>query len=166
MRVRVSIIVWGLAVAGCLGSSCAQIPAAQGAESPVADVRDLLTGLESLRNNSQYREEVLKHVGNSEEFAAAWAELTSRLQPPPQAPAVDFGRERVVIYSPGQQKTGGHRLQLKPVRGQAGWLIEHLLPGRGCITTSQMTSPLLVLAVPFAIPTDQIRIITRKVDCP
>lgn len=104
--------------------------------------------------------------------AAAWSALWARItrgQDPSSVPAVDFGREMVLVAAMGRRATGGYTVTIEAVDEAGGeWVarVAEQSPGPRCGTTQAVTSPVDVVVVPH---TDRpIRWVVRPVvhDCP
>jgi hypothetical protein len=97
-------------------------------------------------------------------WEAAWRELQAGLAAGP-APAVDFGREMVVVVAAGQKSSGGHAVRVDGTsQGADGGLVVHVTatsPGEGCMSTMALTSPVDVVRVPRA--PGAVRSVTRNV---
>ena len=89
------------------------------------------------------------------EWEAAWKTLASA-QPTPPLPAVDFGREMVLVVSSGTRPTGGWSITIERVERVGEALHVSVLetsPGRYCMTAQVLTHPAAAVAVPrFAGP--------------
>jgi len=80
----------------------------------------------------------------------AWAQLWSRLGLGDR-PEVDFDKELVVAVASGQQRTGGFIITVDRVTQQQGELAVQVVetsPGPNCMTTSELTQPVEVVAIP------------------
>ncbi len=87
--------------------------------------------------------------------AAAWSALWPRIAgpagPPHAAPAVDFGREMVLVAAMGQRPTGGYSIEIASVTAAGGELVANVVeqrPGPRCGTTQALTAPVDVVAIP------------------
>lgn len=98
-------------------------------------------------------------IGQAERFVvdepAQWEEVWGRLwnhhQPRPAAPAVDFGRELVIVAAMGWRATGGHSIRVDQARSYADHVTVHVretAPGRGCVVTQATTAPVDVVKIP------------------
>ena len=86
--------------------------------------------------------------------ANAWAQFWSELGVG-ERPEVDFSRELVIAVASGQQPTGGFSIAVEQVSQKQGELTIRVVetgPGRNCVTTSELTQPVEVVAVPQAEP--------------
>jgi len=86
--------------------------------------------------------------------ANAWAQFWSELGVG-ERPEVDFSRELVIAVASGQQRTGGFSIAVEQVSQKQGDLTIRVVetgPGRNCVTTSELTQPVEVVAVPQAGP--------------
>jgi hypothetical protein len=87
--------------------------------------------------------------------AAQWQTLWQRIfrlqQPQPGAPAVDFGRETVVVAAMGVRNTGGYVITVDSVTATADAVHVHVTessPGSRCFTTQALTAPVHAVAIP------------------
>jgi PrcB C-terminal len=86
--------------------------------------------------------------------ANAWAQFWSQLGMG-ERPEVDFTRELVIAVASGQQPTGGFSIAVEQASQKQGELTIRVVetsPGRNCVTTSELTQPVEVVAVPQAEP--------------
>jgi hypothetical protein len=86
-------------------------------------------------------------VRDSATFAAAWSRLALGESP---APAIDFGREVVLIATMGTQRTGGYAIGIDTVRVQGDTLVAVVRlghPGAGCMLMQMLTDPIAVVRV-------------------
>ena len=66
---------------------------------------------------------------------------------------MDFTRHIVVIVAMGRQVSGGHSIRVVAVDRQASGVVVRAIaqePGRGCISTANITSPADVVVLPFS----------------
>ncbi len=82
----------------------------------------------------------------------AWAQFWSRLGLGDR-PEVDFEKELVIAVASGQQRTGGFAIAVDRVSQKEGELTIQVVetsPGPNCMTTSELTQPVDVVAIPRA----------------
>lgn len=86
---------------------------------------------------------------------AQWQAAVSRIfrlqQPQPVAPAVDFGREAVVLAAMGTRNTGGYTITVDSATATAEAIhvfVTERSPGRACVTTQALTAPVHAVAIP------------------
>ena len=85
---------------------------------------------------------------------AAWEATWPRLHrsgPPGAAPAVDFGRDMVVVVALGERPSGGFGVRVDALESDgAGALVRYTStePGPDCMTTQALTAPVEAVAVP------------------
>lgn len=90
-------------------------------------------------------------IRTQEEWQTFWAELYSRRSEPPLLPAVNFANEMVLVASAGQKSTGGYTIDIRELYTHAGELFAIVLetsPGSGCVLTTALTAPVVVMRVP------------------
>jgi hypothetical protein len=96
------------------------------------------------------------HTGVAEPLRAiirdpnAWAQFWSRLGLGDR-PEVDFSKELLIAVASGQQRTGGFSITVDRVTNHEGELMVQVLetsPGPNCMTTSELTQPVDVVAIP------------------
>jgi hypothetical protein len=82
--------------------------------------------------------------------ANAWAEFWSELGVGDR-PEVDFSRDLVVAVAAGQRSSGGHEIAVEQVAESNGELtigVVETTPGPNCMTSSALTQPVDVVAIP------------------
>lgn len=82
--------------------------------------------------------------------ANAWAEFWSELGVGAR-PEVDFSRDLVVAVAAGQRPSGGHEIAIEQIAQSNGELtigVVEIAPGPNCMTTSTLTQPVDVVAIP------------------
>jgi hypothetical protein len=82
--------------------------------------------------------------------ANAWAEFWSELGVG-ERPEVDFSRDLVVAVAAGQRPSGGHEIAVEQIAQSNGELtigVVETAPGPNCMTTSGLTQPVDVVAIP------------------
>lgn len=90
-------------------------------------------------------------IRSSEEWTAAWRELTGMLVPQDPAPELDFGVTSVVLVAMGSRPTGGYVIEVASVTAGDDTLyvtVRETSPGPECIVTQATTSPALAVLVP------------------
>ncbi len=81
---------------------------------------------------------------------SAWARVFNQVQSNPP-PAVDFGREMVILVALGNRNSGGYTIRVDAVnRSSDGAVVRYVAtsPGPGCMTMQSMTSPVDVVRAP------------------
>ena len=84
-------------------------------------------------------------------WSALWARMTQGHAPAPPAPAVDFGREMLLVAALGERGTGGYAVTIESVSDTGGELVARVAeqrPGPRCGTTQAVTAPADVVAIP------------------
>jgi hypothetical protein len=96
------------------------------------------------------------HTGIAEPLRAiirdpnAWAQFWSRLGLGDR-PDVDFANELVIAVASGQERTGGFTIGVDRVTQHEGELTVQVVetsPGPNCMTTSELTQPVDIVAIP------------------
>jgi hypothetical protein len=103
------------------------------------------------RYNSGLSSPAREVVRDEGAWSALWARMVAGHHPFPPAPAVDFGREMLLVAALGQRATGGYAVRIESVTRSGGELVAHVAerrPGPGCGTTQAVTAPADVVAVP------------------
>lgn len=86
---------------------------------------------------------------------SALAQFWSELAVGDERPKVDFSRELVIAVASGQQPTGGFSIAVEQASQKQGELTIRVVetgPGRNCVTTSELTQPVEVVAAPQREP--------------
>lgn len=98
----------------------------------------------------------------------AWFHLVAARRPLPPVPELDFSKQIVVIVAMGRQISGGHSIRVVSVKRQAGGVLVSALaqePGKGCITTGNITSPADVVVLPASAQPVAFELRREKRDC-
>ena len=119
--------------------------------------------------NSGLEEATQRVIRDPQELAQLWQLLVANSRPAANVPAVDFTQDVVVVVGLGRQRSGGHTVQIDRVAQRGDALVVHVravVPGRGCIVSSAITSPadVALLRRPSGIVTFEVETVT--VDCP
>ncbi|HEX6860219.1 MAG TPA: protease complex subunit PrcB family protein [Caulobacteraceae bacterium] len=88
------------------------------------------------------------------EWTAMWQRLSAHQGNPPPAPAVDFGREMVLLASMGPQPTGGYAIRIERVietPNSLEVLVARTSPGPSCGVTAALTHPVDVVRIPASM---------------
>jgi hypothetical protein len=135
-----------------LGSTGVQPAADQPLPTQPAAMRPLAASAHLYTSEtSQGGEPGVRVLRDAAAWEGAWRELHAGLAAGP-APAVDFGREMVVVVAAGERPSGGHALRVDATStAPDGALVLHVTataPGEGCMSTAVITSPVDVVRVP------------------
>ncbi|MDH4260164.1 MAG: protease complex subunit PrcB family protein [Gammaproteobacteria bacterium] len=90
-------------------------------------------------------------VRNSDDWAALWQRVHSRMRPVPPLPEVDFERETMIVAAAGQRRTGGYSIRIDRAwrEGTATIIVVHAeTPGSGCIVANAFTSAVDIARLP------------------
>jgi PrcB C-terminal len=90
-------------------------------------------------------------IADQTAWREAWARLMSSRRPPSPVPEMDFTKQFVVIVAMGRQISGGHSIRVVAVERQANGVVVRAVtqePGRGCVSTANITSPADVVVLP------------------
>ncbi|HET7234476.1 MAG TPA: protease complex subunit PrcB family protein [Longimicrobium sp.] len=143
-------------------------PAGSGATSDTVPLRRLdESAAASFRYGSGLAEPTRVAVRDAAGWNALWARMTAGHQPT-AAPAVDFGREMLLVAGMGRRPTGGHSVTIESVTRAGGELVVRVAeqrPGPRCGVTQALTAPADVVAIPRSA--DAVRWVVREVvtDC-
>jgi hypothetical protein len=84
-------------------------------------------------------------------WQALWTRIYRQQQPVPPVPAVDFGREAVVVAGMGTRNTGGYTITVDSATATADAIhvfVTERSPGGTCFTTQALTAPVHAVAIP------------------
>ena len=101
--------------------------------------------------NSGYTAPARQVVRSEGEWRAVWAKLHQNVMPQPAVPAIDFGREMVLVAALGGRSSGGYSILVDSVYDAGSTLravVRKSSPGAGCIVTAALTQPVDVVRVP------------------
>jgi hypothetical protein len=110
-------------------------------------------------------------VDDAARFETLWREAFASDGDSVAPPAVDWGREKVVIAALGNRPGGGYSIEITGVErvgDELRVIVETTIPGPGCMTTSALTQPLDAVRIPRNERGVLIRFIERERtrDCP
>lgn len=100
---------------------------------------------------SGFRDSTRLVVRDRTAWTRVWSAINGAVEPMPPVPAVDFGEEMVIVAALGQRRSGGYAIQIDSVaRHELGAVIyvTKSAPGRNCLTTQAITSPVHAVRVP------------------
>jgi hypothetical protein len=103
-----------------------------------------------------------------ERWATLWDTVVASVWPRPATPAIDFDTEMVVLAAHGAAATGGYAIEILHVTRQQDTtfvLVRTVRPGRTCVTTQAVTSPIAARVVPLAPPPTQFLVEPTEYDC-
>jgi hypothetical protein len=102
--------------------------------------------------SSGYTTPVRLVIRTPEAWAAAWATLWERGSPVPALPAVDFGREYVVVAAMGQRLSGGYAIHVTdvatPSADAAVVTVVESSPGPACAVAGALSEPAALAILP------------------
>lgn len=107
-------------------------------------------------------------IRTQDEWLAFWSEFTGNVQPPPEAPSVDFATQMVIVATMGARNTGGYAISVEGVFEDDGRLIVQVLeqsPGSSCLTTQALTAPATAVIAPITDATVEFDEATMVSDC-
>lgn len=90
-------------------------------------------------------------VRTDAQWRAAWARIHRHRHPAPAVPAVDFGRESVLLAAMGSRSAGGYTIGVDSATATADAIhvfVTERSPGRTCVTTQALTAPVHAVALP------------------
>lgn len=123
--------------------------------SPAADVPASATPLPFVSvlklQYSGLVEEVQEVLKSRADWANLWSAATSGFDPSRDVPAVDFGRDVVLVAALGRRPTGGYEVFFTAVYEDKEYLyaiVTEVSPGIGCLTSQAFTAPVAIVTVP------------------
>lgn len=96
-------------------------------------------------------EEVHEVLKSRADWANLWSAATSGFDPSRDVPAVDFGRDVVLVAALGRRPTGGYEVFFTAVYEDKEYLyaiVTEVSPGIGCLTSQAFTAPVAIVTVP------------------
>lgn len=90
-------------------------------------------------------------VRDGASWRAMWTAIHRNMSPAPALPAVDFAAEMVVVAALGRRPTGGWEIVVDSALASAEHVevyVRRLAPGRGCLTTAAISTPVDVVRIP------------------
>ncbi len=90
-------------------------------------------------------------VRDAQAWADVWRRIHSIRRPKPGLPAVDFEQHTVIVVAQGRKPSGGYAVEITSATLIAGHLqidITLTHPGKGCIVTTAMVSPVDIAVLP------------------
>jgi hypothetical protein len=113
-------------------------------DDPGEGVRTVAVGQQSGHNETR------TVIESHDEWVEFWAAHTAIESPPSDAPAVDFGSERVVAIVLGERPDGCHHVRLQAMRdgGQTRVAVAEYVPTAEMVCTTVITRPYHFIAVP------------------
>lgn len=140
------VVLGMLALPALSGCGPAGVPA--GAQRLASSAVQEFVHTEAYTGVSDRRRVVLR---TQEEWQTFWAELYRQRSEPPALPAVNFANEMVLVASAGQKASGGYTIDVRELYTHADELFAIVLetsPGSGCVLTTALTAPVVVMRVP------------------
>lgn len=108
-------------------------------------------------------------IASEEAWQTTWAQLFGCASPLPPLPAVDFGREMLVLAALGGRPTGGYTVAIHSAVVDEGAVLRVQVieerPGRGCAVAAVATYPVAVARVPRADVTIASQRVIAEIDC-
>ncbi|HRP08155.1 MAG TPA: protease complex subunit PrcB family protein [Gemmatimonadales bacterium] len=122
------------------------------APRPAIELSRFATDDATFAINSGYQTATSMVIRDSTAWAGAWLMLHEGMTPMPAVPAIDFGREMVILVAIGEQPNGGHSVRITSVTpdGDEGLLVNavHSSAGPGCMVPQVITAPADIARVP------------------
>jgi hypothetical protein len=90
-------------------------------------------------------------VREQEVWQQIWDTFRQGRRPQRAAPVIDFAKEMLVVATLGQQRSGGHNIEIVEARIAGNALqirIEETYPAPDCIVTANITSPVDIVILP------------------
>ena len=91
---------------------------------------------------------VIRDAGSWDEY---WRRLHARVMPAPSLPAVDFGREMVVLAALGARGSGGFGIRIDSAYDASTYVevvVRRSAPGNRCLVTAAFTQPVDLVRLP------------------
>ena len=104
-----------------------------------------------LTHSSGVREPARLVVRDDALWRATWAAIWSQHRPEPALPAIDFGREMVVVAALGERSSGGYGILVDSASMEGTTLVVHvrtMSPGPRCFVTAALTQPVDAARLP------------------
>ena len=135
---------------GCAAPGASSTPSGP-ADPTVTAVQSPFTRILN-QNTSGYAEPAEVVIRDRAGLDAAWSTLFQGIPGNPP-PAVDFAREMVILIALGERRSGGFTVRVDELVAQAGGVVVRYAassPGRECMSTQMLTSPVEVVRSPRA----------------
>jgi hypothetical protein len=101
---------------------------------------------------SGLRQPVRTVVRTNDAWTEMWTAIQQGTDPVPPVPAIDFGREMVIIVAMGEQRSTGYGVTIERVSeagdGGIDAIVRTRRPGNGCVVGAALTQPLDIVRVP------------------
>jgi hypothetical protein len=95
-------------------------------------------------------------IRDARQWATYWERVHAHMIPAPAAPAVDFGREMVVLAALGARSSGGYGIRVDSAFDGSTYVevvIRRSSPGKRCMVTAAFTQPVDLVRLPVrALP--------------
>ena len=134
---------------GCGAISCSS------AMEPIPGVSVPVTRLNSQPYSFTYYSQLQQPerlvIRDQSAWMAAWRSLWPNGAPIPAPPAIDFGKDMVVLAALGTRSTGGFSILVDSARTTTEGLIVFIgtsAPGQHCVTTQAFTQPVDLARLP------------------
>lgn len=159
----------GALVLSCCGDSDSLIMRMmQRHDSTPAERRPPEVAVFPYRSNSGLTTRDRVIVTDQAAWSAIWTDIVRNHSPTPALPAVDFGRETIVVAAMGQRSTGGYGITIDS-GGVAGdtvvLVVTERSPGPTCGTTAALTAPVALARILRPRATVQFVEKTAVTDC-
>jgi hypothetical protein len=92
-------------------------------------------------------------VRDSALWRQIWRRVNEPFIPQPTLPAVDFGREMVIVAALGARRTGGYTVVIESADGDSSSIevaVRRTSPAAGCPVESVVTQPVDVARIPLS----------------
>lgn len=103
-------------------------------------------------SHSGLKDQTEKQVHNQADLEAAWNEIYATQSSKPALPTIDFTKNTVLVYGPGERKTGGWTMRVDHATASGtGYNIGFTVnqPGKNCSRSgNETTDPFIVVSVP------------------
>lgn len=102
----------------------------------------------SLGYYSQFKKAGMKAIRSEDEWAAAQTQFQSA---PNSLPAIDFGKDMLIIAAMGQRNTGGYQIKITKITASEESLVIHYqtrTPAASDFVTQALTNPYHIIRLP------------------
>lgn len=133
-----------LAALGCAsdGTAPPDVGTLRGGGAQRVELTRLRPGSAPLTHSSGVHEAARLVVRDDALWRATWTAIWSSHRPQPDLPAIDFGREMVVVAALGERSGGGHAILVDSASREGSTLVVHVRtvsPGPRCLVTAALT---------------------------
>jgi hypothetical protein len=125
-------------------------PAACGSSEELGPSEDLVITRISQPGFSGFETPQRLVIRTGPAWQEAWQTLWRRAPEPPQLPAVDFGRDMVILAAAGVKPTTGYFIAIEAAtanRREVTVRVRSIAPGANCVNATVLTQPVEVVRI-------------------